>query len=749
MTELESVLLAARLVSVSVALLLGPGMLLLAALRTRCRWPDYLVLAFSLSYCWIFVLSVIVPLFGLNVDGAVVLTLILLLALAAAEWRRGARPPRRRIEPLDVLLVAVITTSAIAGWVIEPSFTGEEALDLISISRFADGGAISFANTSLFPETRPVYLFQPYQLALGIASRWSGTDPLVTFIKFRAVLVPLALIVLFSLVRRMTLSRADAVAAFLVILAFVAFDFDTWELHSLFPLVRRGGVGAGLCAPAILFLALTATRAAAPSEGAIRRIAFWTAPVMAVASLATHPLEVFTVLIFVSGMTLVIVARLDRHADSTRAAALWLLLAAAAGSYVALQTRLVPYVAEYEADDKRQLRRDLADLMANPIAAVAGDPWPAADVMARTIPSTPAIVFGILALPVAALRAPATAAMLAAGTVPLALMFAMPAGFILLTVVTSVETVRDVNAYFGLLGVIALALGVVSAAHLLLGAALVRSGGFRQLVIVAFVMSICVLLVVTLGGAAARAVASAAIVRPAVVLSSAAVAAVLTLVIAGWRRNPLVGAAPFPRGVAFLSMCLSMPFLIPESAIGGVFTKRQPVDVVTRIREARTVPSVVDWPHYYERLRTTIAPSLPVPRVVVDELRRRIPPRQVVLADPRYSCALVVLLDAYCINPASIYGHYFQPAANYFRDYVTMRDELPQHPFFNATPTLSDAERSLIPKYGVAYVLTDPSFDALIGEKLAAGSEPPTLESSVDGYRLYRLTSPAAKTPDR
>jgi len=227
------------------------------------------------------------------------------------------------------------------------------------------------------------------------------------------------------------------------------------------------------------------------------------------------------------------------------------------------------------------------------------------------------------------------------------------------------------------------------------------------------------------------------------------VTALLTLVIAGWRRNPLIGAAPFPRGVAFLSMCLSVPFLIPESAIGGVFTKRQPVDVVTRIREAGTVPSVVDWPHYYERLRTTIAPPLPVPRVVVDELRRRIPPRQVVLADPRYSCALVVLLDAYCINPASIYGHYFQPAANYFRHYVSERDELPQHPFFNATPTLSDAERSLIPKYGVGYVLTDPSVDALIGQKLAAASEQPTLEASVDGYRLYRLTSPAASTPDR
>ena len=151
-------------------------------------------------------------------------------------------------------------SAAVAAWIIEPPFTGEEALDLASISRFADGGPITFSNTSLFPDTRPVYLFQPYQLALGIIARWSGVDPLVAFIKFRAFLVPLALMFLFSLVRRLTPTRADAAAVFVVILIFIGLDFQTWEMNSLFPLVRRGGVGAGLCVPAMLGLCLAATR---------------------------------------------------------------------------------------------------------------------------------------------------------------------------------------------------------------------------------------------------------------------------------------------------------------------------------------------------------------------------------------------------------------------------------------------------------------------------------------------------------
>jgi len=752
MTELETALLAARLVGVSAALLLAPGLLLLAVLGTATEWPERIVLAFSLSYCWVFVLSIAVPILGWNADAAAVVTLIVLATLGIIVIRRRVPThPARSLDGFDCLLGAVAIAGAIAAWFIEPSFTGEEALDLASISRFADGGAISFNNTSLLPDTRPVYLFQPYQLALGIIARWSGMDPLVAFIKFRIVLVPLGLICLFSLVRRLLVTRADAASVFVVMLVFIALDFQTWEMNSLFPLVRRGGVGAGLCVPAMLVLCLAATRTPdEPGSRPTRQIALCAAPVMLVASLATHPLEMFTVLCFVAGMTVVILTGLDRHGDRNQAAILMFLLVAAAGTYVAVQSRFVPYVAEYELDDKRPLRAELARLAVNPVAAVAGRPAPAADLLTRTVPATTATVFGMVAVPVAALRAPAAAAMLAIGIVPLALMYAMPAGFILLTLSTSVETVRDVNAYFGLLGLVALATALTSAAHAVVHAAAWRRDGFRRVVVGAFALSLAGWLVVSVGAPAARALGAASMARPGAVLTIGVIAALAALIVAWRREQPLLPAARFPRTVSVLTACLAIVFALPEAGIGGVFSRREPIDVLTRVGTGRSAPSVLEWPAYYEQLRTTIAPPLPVPREVVDQLRRRIPPRQVVLADPRYSCALVVLIDAYCVNPASIYGHYFQPAAGYFREYVRERgSDSPEHPFFNSTTSLSDAERSLIPRYHVAYVLTDPEFDDLIASKLAAAVEGISLEMTLDGYRLYRVTAPAARTPAR
>ena len=261
MTSLEIALFAARLFAVSAALLLAPGLLLLSALHVETDRPERITLAFVLSYCWIFALSIAVPLFGWSADAAALLSVVLLVALGiVAVRRRGPRRAVQRWSRFDILLVVLVVAASAAAWVIESPFTGEEVLELAPISRFADGGAISFANTSLFPDVRPVYLFQPYQLALGIISRWSGTEPLVAFIKFRAFVVPLALLALFSFVRRLTPIRADAVPVFIVILLFLALDFQTWEMNSLFPLVRRGGMGAGLCVPAMLGLCLAATR---------------------------------------------------------------------------------------------------------------------------------------------------------------------------------------------------------------------------------------------------------------------------------------------------------------------------------------------------------------------------------------------------------------------------------------------------------------------------------------------------------
>jgi hypothetical protein len=236
--------------------------------------------------------------------------------------------------------------------------------------------------------------------------------------------------------------------------------------------------------------------------------------------------------------------------------------------------------------------------------------------------------------------------------------------------------------------------------------------------------------------------------RPGIVLAIGVIAAIATLIVAWRAAGPLLPAARFSSGVVILAACLAMPFALPEAGIGGAFQRREPIDIFTRFTTAQATASVLEWPGFYEQLSRTIAPPLPVPREVVDELRRRIPPRQVVLADPRYSCALVVLIDAYCINPGSIYGHYFQPAVAYFRQYVRARgSDSPEHPFFNSTGLLSDGERSLIQDYDVQYVLTDPDFDDLMGDKLAAAVEAASLEMTLDGYRLYRVTASGARTP--
>lgn len=179
MNPSEIVMLAVRLLGVSAVVLLLPGLLLLAALRAAADWPERIVLAFSVSYSWIFVLAVVVPLFGWSADHAAALTALLVAGLggvlASRRWGHAPKTPRPPQPRIEVLLIAVVLIAcAAAAWVIEPPFTGEESFDLVSAWRFANGGPITFDNTSLFPDARPVYLFQPYQLALGLISRWLG-----------------------------------------------------------------------------------------------------------------------------------------------------------------------------------------------------------------------------------------------------------------------------------------------------------------------------------------------------------------------------------------------------------------------------------------------------------------------------------------------------------------------------------------------------------------------------------------------
>src|SRR4051812_24272211 len=126
MTELEIALLAARLLGVSVALLLAPGLLLLTVLRVDAEWPERIGLAFSLSYGWVLALSIAGPLRGWSVDGAGALTVVLVFGRGVLPTRRQPLPSRLgRPDKLTLLICAIVVTAAAAAWVVEPSFTGE------------------------------------------------------------------------------------------------------------------------------------------------------------------------------------------------------------------------------------------------------------------------------------------------------------------------------------------------------------------------------------------------------------------------------------------------------------------------------------------------------------------------------------------------------------------------------------------------------------------------------------------------
>ncbi|HEY5616605.1 MAG TPA: hypothetical protein VIK60_01595 [Vicinamibacterales bacterium] len=744
MSALETIDLASRLLCLSGAVLLLPGMMLLGALRVRADWHQRIVLAFALSYSWMFVLSVAIPLLGWSVDRAAVLTLVLfaIAAFALARARMHASiTVVRNGDPVEKLLIGlVVVIVAAAGWVIEPPFTGDEALDLASISRVADGGPISFENTSVLPDTRPVYLFQPYQMAVGLIARWSGTDPMVALVKLRAFLAPLALALVYGLLRALTLTRAEAGAAFVVVLLFVALDINTWEWNSLFPFVRRGAVTAGICVPALLVLCHLGTRRAADADAVrTRRIALLAAPVMLVASLATHPLELFPLAFFAAGMVFAVLAGLDQAGARRPAVVLMILLAAATAAYVTLQARAVPYVAEFDRDDKRTLRAELMQVVRQPLEAIAGGPTEAREILSRTIPATTAVVAGIPAMALVALRNPPAAALLAMGIMPLALLYASPAGFLVLTLLTAPETVRNVNGYFGLLGVVGLALGLTSLAVVALHAARWRQNGLARVVSTSAVGSLVLWPASTWGRQAVQWLAGRTVAQPELLLLLAVATSLLVMAVAA-RRTRAMPPARLGVAVVLATACLAVPFALPEWGFGGVFSTREAVTAVDRFERALASPTVLDWPIYYEQLKVSIQPPLPVPRAVIDELRRVLEPRQVVLADPRYSCALVVLIDAYCINPEAIYGHYFQPAARYHTEYVTLGDSgVPEHPFYNASTLLSNAEERLLREYRVSYLLTDPAYAEQTAAKLRELGTEATLEMDLDGYRLYRI----------
>src|SRR5919106_6349225 len=121
MTGLEMMAFAARLMAITVAVLLLPGLLATKAMRVDAEWPERTVLAFALSYSSMFLLSILVPAFGWSVDVAAALTVALIVALTIASIRRHTPgDPSAECEATGgagVFLAATVVLAAICGWV--------------------------------------------------------------------------------------------------------------------------------------------------------------------------------------------------------------------------------------------------------------------------------------------------------------------------------------------------------------------------------------------------------------------------------------------------------------------------------------------------------------------------------------------------------------------------------------------------------------------------------------------------------
>jgi hypothetical protein len=382
--------IAFRLFVVGAAVWLVPGLAFVARLKIEARFSERLVLAFVAGGAWLMLLSMLLPTVGASIDIALALTTALSIGLLwnRATWRTLLRLPALRFEALSCVLVVAVVAFAMSAWVREPPVTGEEALDLASMSHFADGGAITFDNTSLMPATRAVYLFQPYQLGLGMLARYSGVEPIVALIKIRPLFVLLSLTFVYALLLQLAPTISYARAAFAVVLTFVALDVAAWEWNSLFPFVRRGSIGAGLWGPALMVIVLLASRRGQqPGDVRLRRICAGLVPLGVLAALCTHALEVATGLWFVAALVIATRAGLDPGRDSRPLWKVGVACFLVAAMYIALQSRMVPEVAARERSSKAAVWDAFASQSLTPASIVIGPiPEQGEDLIGDTIP---------------------------------------------------------------------------------------------------------------------------------------------------------------------------------------------------------------------------------------------------------------------------------------------------------------------------------------------------------------------------
>jgi hypothetical protein len=312
---------------------------------------------------------------------------------------RVPRPPPTRVPPVGQAAVFMAAAALMAcAWYVEAPITGEETVELITIRKIAENPALTVDGIMPEPRVIPTYVITPYYFFVALVSKSAGVSMFAAYVKLRSAYTALALLCVAALSRRLFPglgSRWPGLAAVGVVILF-AFDPDPWSWPaSLFPLVRRGAVAAGVLAPAFLLAAIVFLQ---PNPDRRARGEWLLPAFMLVAILSTHATEILYLGFFLAACGLWALLLRD-WAALRRLAVFGASTAAGALVYRVIHGQLAGHVYEFDAAAKAQALAGLRAELAAGVSSLAGISEAGRYLISASGAVLPGVLIGILALP--------------------------------------------------------------------------------------------------------------------------------------------------------------------------------------------------------------------------------------------------------------------------------------------------------------------------------------------------------------
>jgi hypothetical protein len=694
------------------AVVLLPGGALMRALGwfQDSTWRERICLSFGTGFSLMAVLHLIAVILHLSIGQVFAVLNVATIALAFAPSRlEGTNPSARfRVTPTVLLILVALAVFIACGWVLEPPITGEETVELISIRKIAETPFIVLDGIMPEPHAVPTYVITPYYLFVALITKASGVSMFVAYLKLRALYAVLAVLTMASVAARSfpALGERLADAMILGFLALFVADPDPWAWPaSMFPLVRRGAVGAGIVAPVMMLalLLFVTTPASRRSRGE------WAAPgLMLLALLTTHAMEIIYLGFF--GLAALVTSIVNR---SSREAFVRLLTFGASAAVVAvgyrfIHARLAAHVYAFDQASQAQALMNLKTELAQGMSSLSGISEAGRYLVSTSGAVVPYTVLGTLCAPLLIRIDRRGGTWLSAAIVIPLVVYSSSKLFALLQLATSSE-ILYVFGYFTLCGTVALlTLGLVAIDRPVewLCSRYARSLTPWSIVPVALAVGAAGYV----GAAILKYATSVIVANPLALVWVAALGGIVALLVSN-RTVASVGGSPFAV-IVFAALATGVAFGV-RGFPGQLASAREPL--LETIARSRATPSVLDWKAYYPVLQAQSNPPIDLPAGVVEDLSALLPPLQILAADPAHSFSLPVVLNQHIVNP----GHVISTSLPYFEHYTTLDDEgVRHHPIFNDQPELTDVERKFLKEYGVQYVLVDPPYYDRVGAKL-------------------------------